>query len=423
MNRANLILMVALAAAGLTTITGSLVTPAVAVAAESQKLGPKVAKPLNAAQDAIDAKNWDQALAKLAEAAAVEPKTPYEAFMVDERVYYVKVQKQDYAGAAEALARAVSAGFYSEADLLSRYKTLTKIYYQLKQYPQAIEFGKKVVELEPANTDIKPIIVGSMYFSDDFAGARAYGEQVAASVAKPSEQLLRILLSCNVELNDRAGVMRSLESLIRHYPSPGYWKDLLSTALYDAKTDRDLRALYRLMLDTNTLSKAEEYSEMATVLLTAGFPNEARTVLERGLNANAFTGDALTRAQSDLQRARAGADADRKDLPGADAALAAAKTGNEMVALGKLFFSSAEYAKSADAIRKGLAKGGVTDADDANALLGIALARGGKGTEAIEAFGRIKDPKLGEIGRLWKLHIETSSQAAATPAPAPAPAG
>jgi len=143
-------------------------------------------------------------------------------------------------------------------------------------------------------------------------------------------------------------------------------------------------------------------------------------VLERGLAANVFKGDMLTRAQGDLTRAKSGADADRKELAGADAALAAAKSGNEMVAMGKLFFSVGEFGKAADAFAKGLAKGGVSDADDANALLGIALARTDKGAEAVEAFNRIRDPKLGEVGKLWKLYVETRSQSAPVPTPAPA---
>jgi Tfp pilus assembly protein PilF len=423
MKRANLILMAALAAAGLTTLTGSLVAPAVAVAADNQKIGKKIATPLRAAQDAIAAKNWDEASARLAEAAAVDPKTPYEAFMVDELGWFVSLQKKDYQGAVDALARAVASGFYSPEDLPRRYKALAQLNYELKQYPKTVEYGKKAIELAPASDDMKTLVAMSMYLSNDFTGARTFSEQAAAGMAKPSEQLLQINLRCNYELNDRDGTMRALEALIRHYPAQKYWNDLLTNQLYETKSDRDLRALYRLMVDTNSLSKPEEYAEMATTLMTGGFPNEARTILERGIAANAFKGDALTRAQGDLQRARAGADADRKDLPGADAALAAAKSGNEMVALGKLFFSSAEYAKAADAFGKGLAKGGVTDVDDANALLGIALHRSDKSAEAIEAFGRIKDPKLGEIARLWKLHIESSNQAAATPAPAPAPAG
>jgi tetratricopeptide (TPR) repeat protein len=157
---------------------------------------------------------------------------------------------------------------------------------------------------------------------------------------------------------------------------------------------------------------------MAGVLMTGGYPTEAKRILEQGLSANLLQGEAGTRAQTTLERAKSGAAADAKEIPGAAQALAAAKTGNEMVATGKLYFSVADYPKAIDAFRKGLAKGGVTDVDDANALLGIALARSGDYPAAIEAFDAVKDPALAEIAGLWKLHAGTK----ATP-PVPAAAG
>ena len=427
MKTRNLILMAALAAAGLTSITGTLMVPAVAVAAEAKKdtpkIGAKIAKPLRAAQEAIQAKNWDAATASLAEAAAVEPKSPYEAFMVDELGWFVQIQKKDYAGALKSLKAAVDSGFVPEADLPRRYKAMAQLSYELKDNAKAIEYGKKSLELDPGSADTATMVAHAMYLSDDFAGARAFVDARLATTTKPDEQLLLIGLRSNYELNDRAGTMRALEALVRNYPAPKYWTDLLNNQLYETKSDRDLRALYRLMSDVNTMSKPEEYSEMATTLMAGGFPSEAKQVLERGLAANVFKGDVQARAQADLARARSGADADQKELPGADAALAAAKSGNEMVALGKLFFSVGDYAKAEDAFKKGLAKGGVSDTDDANALLGIALSRSGKGADAIEAFNRIRDPKLGEVAKLWKLFIETQAQPAAAPAPAPTPAG
>jgi tetratricopeptide (TPR) repeat protein len=422
MKTANMVLMAALVAAGLTTVTGALLTPAVVLAAEGQKIGAKIAKPLRAAQEAINAKSWDAAQASLAEAAAIEPKTPYEAFMVDELGWYVQVQKKNYAGAIEALSRAVASGFVPEADLPRRYKALTQLNYEVKQYAQVVEYGKKALAVGPDN-DVMMLVAHSLYLAEDFAGARAFVDANVSATAKPNEQLLMIGLRSCYELNDRPGTMRALEALVRHYPAPKYWTDLLTNQLYETKVERDLRAIYRLMADTNTLKKPEDFSEMASTLMTGGFPTEAKAVLERGLAANAFSGDALTRAQGDLQRARSAADADRKELAGADQALASAKTGTQMVAMGKLFFSVGDYAKAADAIRKGLAKGGLTDADDANALLGIALVRGGKGSESIEAFSQVRDPKLAEVARLWKLHVETTIAAAAAPAEAPAPAG
>lgn len=409
MKKANLVLAAALAAAGVTSVATGLLTPATAIAqAAPQKIGAKMLKPLKAAQEAIGAKNWEGAIASLTEAQAIEPKTPYEAFMVDELGWYARLQTKDYKGAEEALARAVASGFVAEADVPQRNKALAQINYQLQDYAKAVEYGDKYLAAAPGSADIGALVAQSKFLQEDYAGARASVDQVTAGQAKPDEQLLLIGLRSNYELKDRPGTVRSLEALVRHYPATKYWEDLLNNQLYETKTDRDLRAVYRLIADTKTMDRPDEYSEAAATLMTGGFPTEARQLLEQGVSAGVFQGESLARAQADLTRARSGADSDRKELPGADQAVAAAKTGNEIVAMGKLFFSVGEYGKAADAIQKGLAKGGVTDADDAHMLAGIAYSRAGKSTEALAAFDAVKDAKLAEIARLWKLHAETS---------------
>ena len=425
MKRANLVLMAALAAAGLVGVTGGALIPAVAVAADAkgQKLSPAILKPLKAAQDAMAAKNWEQALADIKEAQAVEPKTPYDAFMVDEVGWYAMLQLKDYAGAAAALERAANSGFVPEADMAQRQRALAQLNYQTQNYAKAVEFGNKYLAQAPDDKDIGVLVAQSYYLQKDYAGARATVQKLTGQ-GTPTEQLLQISLRSSFEMKDRAGTVQALEQLVRYYPQQKYWEDLLTNQLYETKGDREMRALYRLMDQTSTLDKAEEYSEMATVLIAGGFPNEAQQVLERAMAANVFAGDAKGREQADLDRARSGATADRKDLATADKALAAAKTGNEMVAFGKLYFSFGDYAKAADAIQKGIAKGGVTDMDDANALLGIALTRSGKMAEARPAFEAVKDAKYARIARLWILYLGTQAAPAAAPAaPAAAPTG
>jgi hypothetical protein len=327
--------------------------------------------------------------------------------MVDELGWYARLQTKDYKGSEEALARAVASGFVAEADVPQRNKALAQINYQLQDYAKAADYGNKYLAAAPGSADIGALVAQSKFLQKDYAGARATVEQVTAGAAKPDEQLLLIGLRSNYELKDRPGTVRSLEALVRHYPATKYWEDLLNNQLYETKTDRDLRALYRLIADTKTMDRPDEYSEAAATLMAGGFPTEAKQLLEQGVSAGAFQGESLARAQADLARAKTGADADRKELPGADQALAAAKTGNEMVAMGKLFFSVGDYGKAADAIQKGFAKGGVSDADDAHMLAGIAHTRAGKSTEALAAFDAVKDPKLAEVARLWKLRAET----------------
>jgi outer membrane protein assembly factor BamD (BamD/ComL family) len=419
MKKANLVLMAALAAAGLTGVVGgSLLPVSVAVAAEKekapkQKLSAAVQKPLVAAQNAITAKNWDEALVQIQAAQAVEPKTPYDAFMIDELGWYVYLQKKDYVKSAEALERSLATGMVSDADKPQRLRALTQMQLQNKNYEKAIAAGTEYMKLNPADADIALNLAQARYLSNDFQGAKTAAEQLVASSAKPAEPALLLALRANYELKDNAGVTRALEGLVRHYPEPKYWEDLLNTQLYRTKDDRGLRALYRLMNDTNTLDKPDEFTEMGATLVTGGFPNEAKGILERAIATNQLQGDAKARAQADLDRAKSGAAADAKDVGTAAAQLAAAKTGNQIVAIGKLYFSMGDYANAADAIQKGIAKGGVTDVDDANLLMGIAHSRQGKLAEARAAFDAVKAPALAEVAALWKLKLETAAAPAA----------
>jgi tetratricopeptide (TPR) repeat protein len=144
---------------------------------------------------------------------------------------------------------------------------------------------------------------------------------------------------------------------------------------------------------------------MAQALVVGGYAIEGQRVLEKGLASGVFSAEDQARAQRTLDTAKRHAAEQRKALPGADKALASAKTGNAAYEVGKLYFSNADYAKAAAAFQKALAAGGLSDVDDANAELGMALARQGKKAEAAKAFDGIKDPKFAEIARLWKLSL------------------
>jgi tetratricopeptide (TPR) repeat protein len=424
MKKTNLVLMAALAAAGVVGVTTATLAPAVAVAAEeAQKLSSSLMKPLKAVESAMKDKNWEQALAGIREAQAVQPQTPYDTFIIDERAWYIQYQLKDIPAATAALERSVNSGFLSPEDLPGRLKALTQLSYQIKNYANAAEYGNRYLADAPDDREIATIVAYSYYNEKDYSKARDAARKLIATETPPDEQLLVLELSCNQGLNDEPGTVKAVETLVRYYPKEKYWNGLLTIQLYQTKDDRELRTLFRLMEQTKTLDKAEEFSEMANVLFNGGFPAEAAGILERGISGNVFTGEALTRAKSSLERDRAGAATDRKELPGAAEALASAKTGNEMVAIGKLYFSFGDYGNAADAIRKGLAKGGVSDTDDANALLGIALVRSGKPEDAKAPFGAVKDPKYVAVTRLWVLYVDSSAGAAAAPAATEAPAG
>jgi TolA-binding protein len=127
-------------------------------------------------------------------------------------------------------------------------------------------------------------------------------------------------------------------------------------------------------------------------------------VLEAGRTAKVFTPEEEKRVQRTLDSAQKELTKQSAENAAAAKAVAAGTSGEDMYRAGRLYFSHGDYQKSADALRKALAKGGVSNPDDANMLLGIALTRSNRNGDATKAFTQVKNPQLAEIARVWALH-------------------
>jgi tetratricopeptide (TPR) repeat protein len=401
MRKASFVLSVALALSGWAGVAGSLLVPSVAMA--QQKVSAKVGVPLKAAQEAIQKKRWDQALAKIREADGIPSKNAFDQYKINELLWYVYLQQGRNADAARVLEGQISSGQMPAGERTQRTKTLAQLYFRAGSLGKATQYANQYLKSVPGDKDMQMLLATSAYQQKDYKGAIAAADRVMKGGGQPSQDLLQLVLRSNYELKDSAGTARTLELLLKYYPSADTWDRVLEGYFQQTKHDDGLMALYRLAEDVGTLKKPRQYTDMAQSLILGGFAIEGQRIIEKGLAANIFTGEDLNRAQRTLEAAKRKADVERAALPKAAATLAAAKTGDQMHDVGRLYFSAGDYAKSADALRKALAKGGLADADAANMLLGNALTRQGNRAEAAKAFDAIKDPKFLEIGKLWKM--------------------
>jgi tetratricopeptide (TPR) repeat protein len=401
--KATWVLTAALAFTGAIGVTAALLAPAVAEA--QQKVGPKVGVPLKAAQDAVQKKNWNLALSKIKEAQAVQPRTAYEDYKINELLWYVYLQQGRNADAARLLEQQIASGQMPAGERVQRTKTLAQLYFRSGNYAKAIQLGNQYLKSAPSDQDVQLLVAQSYFQQKDYKAAVAAADRIMKGGARPSEDLLQLVLRSNYELKDKAGTDKALEQLLTYYPTPATWSRLLDGYIQKTNHDHELLALYRLAEDVGTLTKPRQFVDMSQALFVSGFAIEAERIMDKALAANLFTGEELVRAQRTRDTAKRKADEDRKALAGADKALAAAKSGDAAYNLGKLYFSAAEYGKAADAMRKALTLPGLTDADDANMEAGMALARLGKKAEANKAFDAVKDPGFAEVARLWKLHL------------------
>ena len=401
MSKAKYVLGAALAIGSVALVPVALLAPSVAVA--QQKVSASVGKPLKAAQDAVQKKNWNGALAAIKQAQAVEPRTAYDNYKINELLWYVYLQQGRNADAARLLEQQIASGQMPAGEKVQRTKTLAQLYFRGGSYGKAVQYANQYLKSAPGDKDMQLLVAQSYYQQKDYKNAIAAADRIIKGSAQPGEDVLQLKLRSSYEINDAAGTSEALEQLLKFYPSPDTWSRVLDGYIAQTKHDHELLALYRMSEDVGVLAKPRQYTDMAQVLVVGGFAIEGQRIIEQGIAAGVFQGEDAARAQRTLESAQRRANVERQELPKAAARLAAAKTGDEVYVIGKLYFSAGDYAKAADALQKSIAKGGLSDADDANMLLGIALSRQGKRAEANKAFAAVKDPKFAEVARLWSM--------------------
>jgi tetratricopeptide (TPR) repeat protein len=401
MRKASFVLSAALAVAGWLGVAGTmLAVPATAYA--QQKVSAKVGVPLKAAQDAIQRKKWDAALAKIREADAVAGKTAYDQYKINEMLWYVYLQQGRNADAARVLEQQLASGQMPAGERVQRTKTLAQLYARAGNYGKSASLAQQYLKSVPGDKDMQLLVANSYYQQKNYKGAIAAAEQIMKGGGTPSQDLLQLVLRSNYELGDSAGTAKALDQLLKYYPSKDTWGRVIDGYLKQTKHDDALMALYRLAEDVGTLSDAQQYTDMTQALVVGGFGIEGERIMQQGIAANLFQGEEANRARRTLDAAKRKADAERAALPKAGAQLAAAKTGQEIERVGELYFSAGDYANASAVLQKAVAKGGLEDTDRAQMLLGIALKRKGDKAGATKAFDAVRDPKFAEIAKLWK---------------------
>jgi hypothetical protein len=407
--------MLAAAAASAFLLSAGLSSPVARAAdekaAKEAKVSKAASKPLKAAKDAADAKNFPEALAKLKEVEALPEKAPYDIHVMNELYGFVYVRTQQYPEAAKALEAGLTDGFLSEADMQNRLKALAQVNYQIKNYDKAIEFGDKVIKAGLADDDMITLVSQAYYIKGDYPGTikfvSEYNEGQIKAGKTPKEQSLNLVLSSCLKQDDNECATKALERMVSYYPKPDYWQNLLySLFQQEGQTDKSLLQVYRLAADVDVLKRPEDYTEYAQLAIEAGSPGEAESILEKGMAKNVFTDPKLIdRNKRLLENAKKQADQDRASLDKIAKDAAGGKTGDKDVSIGLAYLGYKQYDKAVEAISRGLSKPGVQNVGEATLLLGIAQLGAGKREEAQKAFNAVKgDPKLERIANLWSLH-------------------
>jgi tetratricopeptide (TPR) repeat protein len=365
--------------------------------------------PMSAAFDAVKVQNWQEAINQVKIAQAdTKPKSAFDEYWVHKLLASGHYGLKQYKETAAELEAITDSPCMSEADRTDNLKLITQVHYQLDDYPKVIEFGNRALKAG-ASPDLAVFVGQAYYLTNDFKGAAAILEEVVGKLESqgqpPGEQNLRIIHGSCVQLQDRPCATKQAEKLVKYYPKPDYWKELVNSLMTSDTTDNQMLNVMRLAMHVDAMSNSDQYSEMATLAMNAGLPGEAEAALNQGLNKQVFKEGRVADARRRLEEAKASAATDKASLEKQEVSAKANAQGNADVKLGAAYLSYGEPAKAVEAISRGIGKGGVRNPDEAGILLGIAHLRAGNKEEAAKAFQTVnKDPKLAQIARLWLLN-------------------
>ncbi len=393
----------------LRTLTLALLAAGWLVSAQAQGLRPEVGKPLQQAGELLKAGKAKEALAKVREAESVGGKTAAEQATIDKMKAAAAQRAGDFPTAVQALE--ALAGKAGGAELGSYAEQLASAYAQMKNNAKANEWLGKAVAAGNNSATVKQLQQYLQSSSGDYnAIAKDAGAAVAAAEQagrKPEEGDLLRLADAQQRLNNTNAYVATLEKLVAYYPKKDYWSAYLGRL--PRKTgfaDRFQLDVMRLRLATGSLTKTEDFMEMAQLSLQAGLPAEALKIIDQGYKAGALgTGPEAARHQR-LKDLALKQEAEVKAALATNAAEAETqKTGDDLVKVGTQYVSIGEVDKGIALIEKGIAKGGLKRPEDAKLRLGLAQQQSAKTkAAAAQTLRSIKGTDgVADIARLYAV--------------------
>lgn len=373
-------------------------------------------------QNSVNEKKWAEVLAALPELEAIPNPTRDDL----KAIATWRLQATQGVGDQEAFAAAIEKfladGYADSENVGVMHRQLAAHYSAKKDTAKTLEHFQAFVDATPDVQGDELETLGRLHLQAGHnpEACQTFGKAIDLAKGKnekPKEMWYQLRDQCFIKMKDDAARLANLEALVAEYPSKEYYSRIV--AIYQAQTKDDRTVMlnaYRLAVTDpqGGLENVGGYLNYADTALVAGSPGEAARALERGMKEGVVPSAGTN--QQILTQAKAAIASDKKTLPGESAAAAKNPKGEVDVKVGLGFYSTGDYAQAAEAVKRGIAKGGVARLDDANLLLGASLLELGKADEARAAFQAAKTAApagspLGQIADLWIARTARSGTA------------
>jgi tetratricopeptide (TPR) repeat protein len=377
-----------------------------------QEISRVIAKEITAAQKAMQANQWSEALKNLEAAETKSPLSTYDKKTIAEFKGICYVRLNNLKAAQAAYEQALATGGYTADELPKTYRLLFQLAATNRSDAKAIEYGKQAADAGSA-TDDDLLIMAQLYYQEkDCKNSGVWGDKAIASFKKagqpPKEVLYQLKLQCASDANDTNAMKASLYDLVRLTNKTSYWNNLIRLERQDERDDHNTLMIYRIMYDTNSMNADTDYIEMAQLLGDAGLPGEAEAVLEKAMSSGVLKDEHKERTTRLLTALKTRADSDKKGLPALDAEAQKNSAGQLDMKLGEVYFGAGDYQNAATAISRGIGKGQIKQPDEAYVYLGRAQVALKNTAEAKKAFSQLKTvPNISpRVLKLYELYSD-----------------
>jgi tetratricopeptide (TPR) repeat protein len=380
---------------------------------KGQQISRVIAKEMTAAQKALQANQWAEAIKNL---EAAETKPGLNAF--DKKTIYdfkgfAYVKLNNLKEAEKAYEEAIGTGAYSAEDAAKTTRMLFRLTAGNQQYAKAAEYGKQVADTGTATADDLGILSQIYYLQKDCKNSGLWADKAIAAARKageaPKENLYQFKLQCASDAGDTPGMAATLVDLIRLTNKTNYWNTLLRIERQDEREDRNTLMLYRVMYDTASMTAGSDFIEMAQLLGDAALPAEAQSVLEKAMSSGLINDQQKERTNRLLNSFKTRAEADKKGLTQLDAEATKNPAGELDVKLGEVYFGVGDYTGAVTALNRGIQKGQIKHQDEAYVYLGraqVALKNTADAKKALVALKSVPNVSP-RVLKLWELYSDT----------------
>lgn len=399
---------------GATAIAAVLVAiaaPAPLAIAQTNPAAVQVSKdivqPLNEARNAIVAKDWATAKAKL-DVAATKVKTPTDKAQLDRLKLVVAAETKDGAQQVTLINSLIASGTLTPDEIKLYKGALAKAHTDAGDAAGSLAAARAYVDAYGGTGDDLIRLADQYSKANDHANAVVFANKAivaARASGKPPESWYRLLMRTHQQLKQNAEYYDVLAQSLADYPSEQNWKLYIARAQNEPKFSKATHLdLYRTLMAAGVkLSPQEKGQAIREAMTSRGLPNEALQLLEPAVASGEL---ASAEDKENLAKAKSRVTEDKAGLAKETAEAMAKGDASYMAKLGEAHMSYGDYAKAIEVLQASLNKG-IADPEEAafaRLHLGIAQFRAGQADAARATWAEVKsDNGATSLAQSWTL--------------------